>query len=58
MTGGVHNEDSVQIYPPKDRRPITRQQVSQIRQATTPTTTTYTSIGGSSGGSSGGGGGY
>ena len=50
MTGGVHTEDSVQIYPPKDRKPITRRQISQIRRATTPTT--------SSSGSSGGGGGY
>ena len=46
MSGGVHTEDSVQIYPPKDRKPITKQQISQIRQATTST----------SGG--GGGGGY
>ena len=52
MTNGVHDKDSVQIYPPKDRKPITRQQISQIRRATTPTT--Y-SGGGSS---SGGGGGY
>ena len=44
MTGGVHTEDSVQIYPPKDRKPITRQQISQIRRATT-----------ASGGGSGGG---
>ena len=51
MTGAVHTEDSVQIYPPKDRKGITRGQISQIRQATTPTT--Y-----SGGGSSGGGGGY
>tara|TARA_R100000655_G_scaffold104286_1_gene151375 strand:+ start:5655 stop:6314 length:660 start_codon:yes stop_codon:yes gene_type:complete len=58
MTGGVHTEDSVEIYPPKDRKPITRQQILQIRQATTPTTTTYTSSGSSSGSSSGGGGGY
>ena len=35
MTGGVHTKDSVQIYPPKDRKPITRGQISQIRQATT-----------------------
>ena len=35
MTGGVHTKDSVQIYPPKDRKSITRQQISQIRQATT-----------------------
>ena len=46
MTGGVHTKDSVNIYPPKDRKGITRQQISQIRRATTPTT--Y----------SGGGGGY
>ena len=45
MTGGVHTEDSVQIYPPKDRKPITRGQISQIRQTTT-----------TSGGVSGGGG--
>ena len=51
MTGGVHTMDSVHIYPPKDRKPITRRQISQIRQATTPTP----SAGGSS---SGGGGGY
>ena len=44
MTGGVHTKDSVQIYPPKDRKPITRGQISQIRQATTT--------------SGGGGGGY
>ena len=50
MTGGVHTKDSVNIYPPKDRKPITRRQISQIRRATTPPT--Y------SGGSSGGGGGY
>ena len=54
MTGGVHTEDSVQIYPSKDRRPITKQQISQIRQATTTTTTASVT----SGGSSGGGGGY
>ena len=48
MTGGVHNENSVNIYPPKDRKPITRRQISQIRRATAPTT--Y------SGGGSGGGG--
>ena len=47
MSGGVHTEDSVQIYPPKDRKPITKQQISQIRRATTPAT--Y------SGGGSGGG---
>tara|TARA_R110000824_G_scaffold73222_4_gene186549 strand:- start:4335 stop:4964 length:630 start_codon:yes stop_codon:yes gene_type:complete len=47
MTGGVHTKDSVQIYPPKDRKGITRRQISQIRQATTPT---------ASGGGSGGGG--
>ena len=46
MTGGVHTKDSVQIYPPKDRTGITRQQISRIRRATT----TY------SGGGSGGGG--
>ena len=51
MTDGVHTETSVNIYPPKDRKPITRQQISQIRQATTPSSA-------SSGGSSGGGGGY
>ena len=34
MTGGVHTEDSVQIYPPKDRKPITRRQISQIRRTT------------------------
>lgn len=46
MTGGVHTEDSVNIYPPKDRVGITRRQISQIRRATsTPS-------------SSGGGGGY
>ena len=50
MTGGVHTMDSVNIYPPKDRKSITRRQISQIRQATS--TTTY-----SGGGSSGGGGG-
>ena len=51
MTGGVHTGASVNIYPPKGRKPITKRQISQIRQATTPTT--Y-----SGGGSSGGGGGY
>tara|TARA_Y100001963_G_scaffold116271_1_gene161497 strand:+ start:3466 stop:4119 length:654 start_codon:yes stop_codon:yes gene_type:complete len=56
MTGGVHTEDSVQIYPPKDRRPITRQQISQIRQATTTPSVSTPSV--TSGGSSGGGGGY
>ena len=54
MTNGVHTEDSVQIYPPKDRKPITTRQISQIRRATTPTT--YSGGGGSGG--SGGGGGY
>ena len=49
MTGGVHTKDSVQIYPPKDKSPITRRQISQIRRATTTAP---------SGGSSGGGGGY
>ena len=53
MTGGVHTEDSVQIYPPKDRKPITRRQISQIRQATTPSPSVS-----SGGGGSGGGGGY
>ena len=42
MTNGVHTEDSVNIYPPKDRKPITKRQISQIRRAT------------SSGGSGGG----
>ena len=51
MTGGVHTEDSVQIYQPEGRRVATRQQISQIRRATT--SATY-----SGGGSSGGGGGY
>ena len=46
MTGGVHTKDSVQIYPPKDRKPITRQQILQIRRATATL----------SGGGSGGGG--
>ena len=50
MTGGVHTEDSVQIFSPKGRKPITRRQISQIRQATTTTP--------SAGSSSGGGGGY
>jgi hypothetical protein len=45
MTGGVHTEDSVQIYPYKDKTPTRK--ISQTRQATT----THTS-------SSGGGGGY
>ena len=49
MTGGVHTKDSVQIYPPKDRKPITKRQISQIRRATTTP---------SGGGVSGGGGGY
>ena len=35
MTGGEHTKDSVNIYPPKDRVGITRQQISQIRRATT-----------------------
>ena len=51
MTGGVHTNDSVNIYPPKGSKQITKKQISQIRRATTPTT--Y-----SGGGSSGGGGGY
>tara|TARA_R110000824_G_scaffold64565_3_gene168630 strand:+ start:3802 stop:4413 length:612 start_codon:yes stop_codon:yes gene_type:complete len=42
MTGGVHTKDSVNIYPSKSRKGISRRQISQIRQATT----------------SGGGGGY
>ena len=55
MTGGVHTEDSVQIYYPKAKQQITKRQISQIRQATT----TYSSpSSGSGGGSSGGGGGY
>ena len=29
MTGGVHTEDSVQIYPPKDRRTLTTNQIKQ-----------------------------
>ena len=48
MTGGVHTEDSVQIYPPKGKKMITRQQISQIRRATTPTT--YSGGGGGGGG--------
>ena len=48
MTGAVHNKDSVNIYPPKDRKGITRRQISQIRQATTTSVSS----------SSGGGGGY
>ena len=55
MTGGVHTEDSVQIYPPEGRKRAIRRQISQIRRATT----TYSSpSSGSSSGSSGGGGGY
>ena len=50
MTGGIHTKDSVNIYPPKDRQSITRRQLTEIRQATTPTPAP------SSGGSSGGGG--
>jgi hypothetical protein len=46
MTGGVHTEDSVQIYQPEGRRVATRQQISQIRRATTTASR------------SGGGGGY
>ena len=46
MTGGVHTEDSVQIYQPEGRRVATRQQISQIRRATSTKS------------SSGGGGGY
>jgi len=49
MTGGVHDKDSVNIYPPKDRTGITRRQISQIRRTTSTA---------SSGGSSSGGGGY
>ena len=56
MTGGVHTKESVNIYPPKDRKPITKQQISQIRQATTTYSTPSASSGGGS--SSGGGGGY
>jgi len=55
MTGGVHTKTSVKIYPPKDIKPITRQQVSQIRQATAPSSSPVSSGGGSS---SSGGGGY
>ena len=54
MTGAVHNEDSVQIYPVKTKKEIRKEikkAVQQFKQATTPTT--Y-----SGGGSSGGGGGY
>ena len=51
MTGGVHTGASVNIYPPKGRKPITKRKISQISRATTPAT--Y-----SSGGGSGGGGGY
>lgn len=54
MTGGVHTEDSVNIYPHKDRVNITKKQISQIRRATTP----ITSASSSGGSSSGGGGGY
>ena len=46
MTGGVHNEDSVQIYPVK-----TKQQVKRVIQQIRRATTTYS-------GSPGGGGGY
>ena len=58
MTGGVHTKDSVQIYPPKDRRPITKQQISQIKQATTlkPSASIGKTPLSSSSGSSGGGG--
>ena len=33
MSGGTHTKDSVQIHPPKGDIPITKKQVSQIRQA-------------------------
>ena len=51
MTGGTHTEDSVEIYPPKHRRMLTKKQILQITRTTTTTSVT-------SGGSSGGGGGY
>ena len=35
MTNGKHTEDSVNIYPPKGRKPITKREVSKFRQATT-----------------------
>ena len=46
MTGGVHTKDSVNIYPPKNRKSITKQQVSQIKQAIA----TVSSVSSSSGG--------
>ena len=42
MTGAEHSEGSVYIYPPKDRKPITKRQISQIKQvATTGSTGGY-----------------
>ena len=57
MTGGTHNEDSVQIYYTTK---ISRQQLGRLTQQIRQTTSTYTSSSVSSGGSggSGGGGGY
>ena len=60
MTGNKHNKNSVEIYYPKYRLEETRQQISQIRRATTTPSVGTPSVtsGGSSGSSSGGGGGY
>ena len=56
MTGGVHTEESIEIFAPKaDIKRINRI-VRQTREATYVAPTTISS--GSSGGSSGGGGGY
>ena len=60
MTGGVHAEDSVTIYPPKGKKPITKKQIKEITTTEAPAMkapviqTTYTG----GGGSGGGGGGY
>tara|TARA_R100000278_G_scaffold19284_1_gene18760 strand:- start:407 stop:1057 length:651 start_codon:yes stop_codon:yes gene_type:complete len=55
MTGGVHTKDSVEIYFSKGKKPITRQQISQIRQTTTTPSMIPSTVSGSS---TSGGGGY
>ena len=50
MTGGVHTEDSVQIYAPKTDMKRLNRIVRQTRQTTYSTPTTSSSSGGSSGG--------
>ena len=50
MTGGVHTEDSVQIYAPKTDMKRLNRIVRQTRQTTYSTPTTSSGSGGSSGG--------